>query len=239
MKFRKEEKPFIKFVCTIPGFETIEEIQPKPAKKFLPDWWKDLPTFYENTYTAKVCPSMGDYFSSGYVLPMWADASLICSKEDNSWRIQTSGYPFKKPGIHDGNQLINHTDVSFGGKESDMIFKLHSPWQIITSPGYSVMQLPMFYNFNKDFTVLPGIIDTDIYHEINNQLLYHGNGKEILIKRGTPLCVYIPFKRTDYEFSFNAQTKKEENKFKVLRYDLNSKFQGSNWYRSLQRKRDK
>jgi len=237
--FKKEEKPFIKFVCTIPGFEQIEEIQPKPAKKFLPDWWKNMPLQNQEGSTAKVCPSMGDYFSNGYVLPMWMDATFQYSKEKNDFIINQAPAPFPLMSAHRNNQLIDYTNVSFNGKDASTVFKANSPWKIITSPGYSVLQLPMFYHFNKDFTILPGIIDTDIYHDINLQMLYHGNGEQILVKRGDPLCVYVPFKRTKYNFSFSAQTEQEKFKFDSIQYDLVTKFERSNWYRNLQRKRDK
>ena len=239
MRFRKEEKPFIKFVCTIPGFETIEEIQPKPAKKFLPDWWKDMPLQNQEGSTAKVCPSMGDYFSNGYVLPMWMDATFQYSKEKNEFNISQAGGPFPLMASHSNSQLLDYIDVSFNGKDATNIFKAVSPWKIITSPGYSVLQLPMFYNFNKDFTVLPGIIDTDIYNVINVQMLHYGNGEEVFIKRGEPLCVYVPFKRTKYNFSFSAQTEQEKLRFDSIQYDFNTKFERSNWYRNLQRKRDR
>jgi hypothetical protein len=239
VRFVKEEKPFIKFVCNIPGFEQIEEIQPKPAKRFLPDWWKDMPLQDQEGSTAKACPSMGDYFSNGYVLPMWMDATFQHSKEKDGFIVNQAQAPMPVVSSHRNSQLIDHADVSFNGKDASMIFKLDSPWSIITAPGYSVLQLPMFYNFNKNFTVLPGIIDTDIYNVINVQMLYHGNGEEVFIKRGDPLCVYIPFKRTKYNFSFSAQTEKEKLRFNSVQYDFNTKFNRSNWYRDLQRKRDK
>ena len=239
MIFKKEEKPFIKFVCTIPGFEKIEEIQPKPAKRFLPDWWKDMPLNFNERNTAKICPSMGDYFSNGYVLPMWMDSTFKYLKQSDTWEAGHSGSPFTPFTTHDKEQLAEHTDMSFNGKRSDVVFKADSPWKIITPPGYSILQLPMFYHFNKDFTVLPGIIDTDIYHDINVQMLYHGNGETIFIKRGTPLCVYIPFKRNNYKFLINPQTEKEKKEFQIIQYDKDTKFKGRGWYRGLQRKRDK
>jgi hypothetical protein len=233
--FKKEKKPSIKFVCTLPGFETIEEIQPKPAKKYLPDWWKDIPSQNQEGFTAKICPSMADYFSNGYVLPMWMDMTFKYSKESQRWESKHSGEPFLPLTVHGNSQLIDYADVNFIGKDASIVFKASAPWKVITSKGYSVLQLPLMYHFNKDFTVLPGIIDTDTLHDIHVQMAYHGNEEEIFIKRGTPLCVYIPFKRTKYNFSFNAQTEKEKRIFDSLKYNLFTKFEGEGWYRSLQR----
>lgn len=239
MIFKKEKKPFIKFVCNIPGFEKIEEIQPRPAVKFLPDWWKQIPIKNDSGYTVKICPSMGDYLSNGFILPMWMDMTFKYLKDNDLWESSHSPEPFLPVVAHGKHQLNDYANVNFGGKDSSIIIKTQSPWKIITPKGYSVLQLPLFYNFNKDFTVLPGIIDTDIYGEVNVQMAYHGNGEEIFIKRGTPLCVYIPFKRTKYDLFFDAETEEEKNKFKILKYDIITKFEGSGWYRSLQRKRDK
>ena len=235
MRFGKEEKPFIKFVCTVPGFEQIEEIQPKPAKKFLPDWWRDMPLKVEEGYTAKVCPSMGDYFSSGYVLPMWIDSQLKHFKDSDLVDFSKTG-ELPNWSAHSNLQLLDYTDASFLNQKTEYVFKANSPWKIITPPGYSVLQLPMFYEFSKEFTALPGIVDTDTYHELNVQILSHV--ENLFIKRGTPLSVYIPFKRTKYSLNVSAQTKEEEERFKILKYDIMSKFEGSGWYRSMQRKRD-
>jgi hypothetical protein len=234
--FRKEEEPFIKFVCTVPGYEQIEEIQPKPAKRFLPDWWKDMPLQTETSFTAKICPSMGDYFSSGYVIPMWIDSDLRGFKDQDIYSASSTN-ELPSWSAHRNSQLLDYTDASFLNQKTEYVFKANSPWKVITSPGYSVLQLPMFYEFNKDFTALPGIIDADTYHDLNIQLLSHS--QQILIKRGTPLCVYVPFKRTKYNLKVSAQTKQEEERFKILQYDITSKFTGSGWYRSMQRKRDK
>jgi hypothetical protein len=169
---------------------------------------------------------------------MWMDMTFKYSKESNIWSSKHSPEPFLPLTTHGNSQLIDYADVAFIGKDSSAIFKANSPWKIITPKGYSVLQLPLLYHFNKDFTVLPGIIDTDTYHDINVQMSYHGNEEEIFIKRGTPLCVYIPFKRTKYNFSFSAQTEKEKRMFDVLQYSLSTKFEGVGWYRSLQRERD-
>ena len=52
--------------------------------------------------------------------------------------------------------------------------------------GWSVWQLPMYYDFNPLFEVLPGIIWSDRHHEINQQMLMKRYG-EFTIKRGTHL----------------------------------------------------
>jgi hypothetical protein len=140
---------------------------------------------------------------------------------------------------HGNNQFIDHTKASFNGIKGDFIFKTISPWRIITPPGWSVLQLPLFYHFNKEWSVLPGIIDTDIFPEVNQQILYHNNGKEIFIKRGEPFVLYIPFKRDSrLNLKIRYKTKKDINYFIKSSLNISTKFIPNGSYRELQRKRD-
>lgn len=231
--FNKEQKPLIQFVSTIQGLADIEECKPKPTNKFIPDWWKKMPTYIEEGkphkgFTAKACPALPDYFSQGYVIPMWVDTVLKYDKESNTleWRTGRNGNPFKWD-YHDPVQFLNHVTPNFIGIEGTMTFKALCPWRIITPPGYSVLQMPLFYNFNQKFSVLPGVISTDIHHELNQQVLYYGNGEEIYIKRGEPFVQYIPFKRTKYDITIRDANEKDNNLFQKQATNLLGKFRGS------------
>jgi hypothetical protein len=67
---------------------------------------------------------------------------------------------------------------------------------------------------------MPGIIDTDVWHEINQQILYFGNGKEIFIKKGTPLAHYLPFKRIESTLEIREQTEKDNLYFEGTRLKI-------------------
>jgi hypothetical protein len=80
----------------------------------------------------------------------------------------------------------------------------------------------MFYQHNPVFDVLPGTIWSDIHHEINQQMVFKEYG-EFTIERGTPLAVYIPYKRTKYNFkitNYTEEAQKWEAKI-VLWLELN------------------
>lgn len=230
----------IQFISTVEGLEEIEECQPKPAKYFFPSWFKDIPSHVDGNATVRHCPSFPDFFSNGYILPMWTDCILRYDKEIDSWSWKTASDKFSFD-IHNNQQFLNHTKVQFSGVDGQIVFKAISPWRVITPPGWSVLQLPLFYHFNKEWSVLPGIIDTDIHSFINQQILYHGNNKkEILIKRGQPLVLYLPYYReSSLDLDIRYQT--EEDKRDFAKFDLNlaSKFTPNGTYRDMQRKRDK
>ncbi len=235
MRFGKSDK--IEFISIVEGLESVEECLPKPSKSFIPQWFKNAPYKIEETVTVKNCPSFPDYFSQGYVLPMWCDVTLKYENNFWSWKTPDSLFSWS---CHDNDQFLDYVDASFNGIDANFVFKANCPWKIITSPGWSVLQLPLFYHFNKEWSVMPGIIDTDIHHEINQQVLYHGNSKEITIKRGDPFVMYIPFKRSKkIKLETRYQNKKDNNRFNSNSFDILTKFRPNGIYRKKQRERDK
>jgi hypothetical protein len=228
--------PSIEFISTIPGLESIEEVVPKPAIKYIPEWWKKMPHVaslhsLEEAVAGNVknCPSFMDYFSQGYILPMWTDVILYYNSEteDWAWRSPDSRFSFS---LHNNGQYLDHVNHKFLGNPSYTVFKAACPWRIITSPGYSVYQLPVFYHFNEDFSVLPGIRDSDSYHQINPQIVIHSDKKEIFIPRGTPFAQYIPFKREKVLGSVREATESDIKRFNKDDIRFTTKFMGSDVY---------
>lgn len=224
------------FVCTVPGLLEIEECRPKPAKAFIPEWWKQLPMTKElqksawlPELTVKACPSFPDFFSQGFIVPMWSDTLLKYDEKLDRWeyRAGQNGSPFSW-NAHPHSQFIDFVkdEVNSKGERATIVFKAISPWRLITPPGYSVFQLPLFYHFDNKFTVLPGIFPTDINHEINQTVLYHGDGEEVFIERGQPFVHYIPFKRSKYSLEIRDETEKDKRLFTHHYVDLASKFSG-------------
>ena len=234
----KNKKPFIKFVSKIKGLELIEDCVPKPATKFIPSWFKNIPVFTQprDPKTVRQCPSFPDFFSSGYIVPMWMDSILSYDKIMDRWSTEHSG--IVDWTIHGNSQFLDYTEVNVFGSEASFVFKAECPWFIITPPGYSVLQLPVFYHFNKDWSVLPGIIDTDIHHEINQQVLYHGEGKDVLIPRGAPFVMYIPYKREDFKLISSFMTEAESESFNFNSLNFRSLETQGGHYRKMQSDRD-
>lgn len=226
----------IEFVSMVKGLEDIEECRPKPAKKFIPQWFKDLPAFPNQLLpTVRICPSFTDYFSLGYVMPMWTDFKL--KHEDENWLWESSDEDFKM-STHPNEQLIKYTTPTFNGVEGQFVFKAVCPWRIITPKGWSVLQLPLFYDFNNEFSVLPGVIDTDIYSQANQQILYHANGKEIEIKRGTPIALYVPFQRESSFLDIDVRSATQEDLENFNKVDtIFRQAQEYGLYRKMQRER--
>lgn len=195
--FRKK-KPKIIFWSHIKGLETIIPIE--KGIKFFPDWFKKLkshPEEYGKTFvgTVKSCPSFVDFYRHGYVVPLWCDLRVTI-REDYSWGWQSPSELF---------QFTEHSRMQYKNwipenaqENIKLVLKANCPWRCKTEKGYMLMQQPLYYHFNDTFEVLPGFIDSDRYHEINQQMVFKKFG-EFFIPRGTPLAIYYVIKRDDFE----------------------------------------
>ena len=203
--FKKEEKPKITWWSVIDGLEKVVPIL--PAKEVIPEWWKVVERYVddniENKGTVKNCPSFPEFITQGYVVPLWCDLHLNIQHDKFEWKTPEKMFSFS-----------SHSDIQFRDfvpqhirDNSSMVLKPNCPWRVKTSPGYSVWQMPMYYHYSPVFEVLPGIIWSDIHHEVNQQMLMKKYG-QFTLKRGTPLAVYIPFKREKYDFEIKKMIMK-------------------------------
>jgi hypothetical protein len=187
-----------------------EDILPKPSSEFIPEWYKNVPVEMKdykhsfkklpNLRTVKACPSFTDIFKLGYVFVSPCDIWLkVHENGEPEWR---TPHEFFSLDTHPKAQFVDHLP----DKNVRYVFKFESPFRVITPKGYSVMQLPMMYHFNPEWYVPYGIIDTDIHHEINQQI-FITTDDEVLIKKGTPLNYLIPFKREEYNLDIQHPSK--------------------------------
>ena len=194
--WKKREKPVINWWSTIEGVEKVTPIL--PAKEVIPDWWKRVernlnPSDPKNKGTIRNCPSMPEFLSQGFVVTLWTDLYVNIEADKFQWKTPDKIFSFSShPNIQFKDWLPRHIQDN-----SSMVLKPNCPWRVKTPPGWSVWQLPMYYHYNPMFEVLPGIIWSDIHHEINQQIFYISNDDEILIKKGTPLNYLVPFKRSE------------------------------------------
>lgn len=233
----RKEKPIIEFIAKVPHLRELENAQPQPANKFIPDWWRSAP--YSNDMVANLlrpedrlvrqCPAFPDLFSSGYILPMWADTTLYFSSKTGEWNWRCGGFgsPFAVT-FFDPRQFTDVTDYKFQNQVAKAVFQLVNPWKIQTTKGYSVMQLPLFYNSLEDVSILPGTYDGYSVLTDKLEVAYFTDEKEIFIKQGTPLVQYIPYKKTNIQMvtrDFTDQDEAFDQRHHLIR---NSIFK--NWY---------
>jgi hypothetical protein len=231
----------ISFVSTVPGLEKIEDCLPKPVSKYIPDWWKEMPTkqnvvdldgFHKTGQptagNAKICPSFADYFSKGYIMPMWTDTIIYYDSKSDAyeWRTSDSQFVWSQ---HHNDQYLKNVNHKFFGKKSYFVFKIECPWKVISEEKFLMYQLPTYFHFNDDYSVVPGVRDISVYPVMNIQFLIHSDKKEIFIERGTPIAHFIPFKKED--ISIDVRAANENDKKIIEKFQINSRTKFFSTYR--------
>jgi len=162
------------------------------------------------SFTVKRCPAIVDIMTEGFVVPMWSDFLIqrgfppnMGGEEILEW--DNRDFPYGA-SFHQNNQIYNWDLPSKSTYKHPL--KFHSPWKFFTPKGYSTLFIPYNYDFQTDYSVLPGIVETDTWHEVNFPTLIHKK-KDFMIKRGTPFVQAIPFKRSKWNFKMDMVTEKE------------------------------
>ena len=221
--WKQKEKPKIHWWSVIEGLEKVAPIV--PAKEYVPVWWKKVERMIDNKLdnkgTVRNCPSFPEYITQGFVVPLWCDLHLEVHHDSWKWKSPEKLFTFNNhPGEQFRDWLPKHVQDN-----TSMVLKPNCPWRVKTPPGWSVWQLPMIYHYNPVFETLPGIIWSDIHHEINQQMLIKQYG-EFFIPRGTPLAMYVPYERNKYTYDVSGPNVKNAAWANTAHLHVRSKFKG-------------
>jgi hypothetical protein len=164
-----------------------------------PMWFKQIG---KHKGSIRKCAGTIDMLAAGVTLPMWTNLKFRPAP-DGGWESASdqfsppadigliSGFPFDSTG------QCPMTDVR--KKEVAQYPKIVNPWRFETAPGWSTLVLPVYFEPNYNYSVVPSVVHTDFYH-LANIVLNITTDQEFVIKYNTPLVQYIPFKR-DSDFS--------------------------------------
>lgn len=198
-----------------------------PAIKEIPQWYKETDSYIggklvvddhgNNNGTIKRCLPVFDSMTAGYIIKTYVD--IYVSQENGAPYYR---WPSMSPiSFHPVEQAPNYPS-----KNNFPYPKMISPWAIKTEKGYSCLFISPMHNPNKYLTILPGIVDTDIYTGpvsfpfILNDLDWSG-----IIPAGTPIVQVIPFKRDSFKMNFGGQkdiVESQKNFIKIRSRIINS-----------------
>ena len=204
-----------------PDLVEVKEIQPKSAKKFIPEWYKKIPTHSFPKLNIKGCMPFLDCITAGYTLPLPQDLNLnfnFYNEELKEYGIRFH-YGASRSYTNDelfkynlnSNASSEHHIEQLGGRNSFPVekngkfnfLKILNPWIIKTPPGYSCLFMPPVLNENDYFSIIPGIVDTDKYSNfVNFPILINADKYpkfNKLFKQGMPYVQIIPFKRESWQ----------------------------------------
>lgn len=195
--------------------KTEFEIQPKPypAVKQLPKWFLDQdpyddpdPTYPSDgklhfrkrfaNATFKKCVPLLDGMSAGYIISLWAD--VMVEQQDGFpqiyWKTHNDIFDLHGPSSREIPAPIGYDQI---------VYKYHNCWIPQTPKGYSCLIVsPLGYN-DLPFKAIPAVVDTD---KSTLELIFPmwiKTGFEGIIEKGTPMVQIIPFKRDDWDSTFD------------------------------------
>ena len=143
------------------------------------------------------CPGFQDLYKHGYVIPMWFDPA-------EQWEVQevtlNSNVTNEFCSWHypEVATVRPHMPDNF----FHSILKLHCPWQCKTQKEYAVIQTPMWFQYDKNYEVIPGALNTNYHHDLIFPLFLKRTKpltefSYITLKAGDPLMCIIPVERTE------------------------------------------
>lgn len=167
------------------------------SKSNLPQWFKRVP---RGQMSVRSCSGISDFLEFGMTITAWSNFTFIPRIDNQSWDVrvdqlnphadrdvsQAGGFRFEQTGQCPMTEIRKLEKMTYP--------KLVSPWRIQTAPGWSCIVLPIMYEENHDYSVLPALVNTDFYQIVNIVLNVKTNA-EFSIRQGTPIAHIIPVER--------------------------------------------
>jgi len=186
----------IKFIPFTLNNEDLKYVEiPKPAKNFIPEWWKKQELSINNhnpfdNLSFKACVPFLDSLTSGYMMHTSQDIFVKIENENPYMSWPTSPSPIIVRDSRDNLPVpIGHHNTHFAWSTN---FGFELP------KGYSLLVTHPLNRFDLPFTSVSGIIDDSVPWS-GNFTFWLKKDFEGVIPKGTPMAQIIPFKRESWK----------------------------------------
>ena len=208
--------------------EIHKDVHPRPIKSGgFPDWLKRMEKWHDslghdpfNTYgnqvkglnmTIRACPAVIDSFTAKntFIIPNWGafmwkieppqqdvPSKIEIQSSDMAWHFETGVHPLEQMGATKEKPPAKWAITQ--PTPGLPAIKLISPWMIKTPPGTSTLFMHPFFDTALPFKVLPGIVHTDIWHEINFPVIWDSPDYDGWVKHGIPMIQMMVFRREEF-----------------------------------------
>lgn len=176
--------------------------QPEPAKKFLPQWYKDSETTFvalngEETSGLKKCVPFLDAMLSGYMLVTPVDI-FIAENPDGTLNIRWNSLESFKDFISEREKALGEKmPRPVGHYPNHLAFR--GFWGMKTPRGWSMLVVQPLNRHDLPWTITSGIMDSDKYSTSGNIPFFVKKGFTGMVPAGTPFAQLIPIKRSSWK----------------------------------------
>lgn len=176
------------------------------SRKFIPDWWKELPKTVEipgqllEYSTMKYCNGFIDQFKEGLIIPMWCDLMVEVGP------INEARNKFRSMFSDGVSSLTSHPEFQRGRYLPETHYqhvKINSPWYFRCDKEVKWQMLPNPYLSNKldNYTILPGVVDYKHQGHTNINMFFKRTEKyeKYKFNFGTPMIQINPLSELKLE----------------------------------------
>jgi hypothetical protein len=178
---------------------------PKPARNYIPKWYKDAEQFIGGKpivdgqlpigkKTIKTCVPFLDALTTGYIVELWQD---VLVRKENGQSIVSWNHGDQR--VVGSRPVIVNQGLPAPIGHSDAAFLWDYPFITRTPKGYSVFFTHPINRFDLPFTTLTGVMDTDGVVTAGSIPFFIKEDFEGIIPCGTPIAQIFPFKRDNWE----------------------------------------
>jgi len=111
------------------------------------------------------------------------------------------------------------------------LLKLETQWRVVTPKGWSMLLVDPTFQFNDCIQAVPGVLNTDYWHESNMFFFVKKKGVQFSMEFGQPLITHIPIKRERLPLELRQANERDLERDKEIFYLHTSQWQGSKAYR--------
>lgn len=224
MFFLKKNKEIV-LHCYTSNAVAFDFFKIKEAKRFWPDWWKQLPKAFINEgieqATMKTCDGFLRMYKSSYMIPLWSDfdIQLTWLKDNNQLHYKWS--------FADGvTTLDRHPPEQFSGFLPHALhLKIVNPWMFSCTEEINFLVMTPYWNhpITTSFQVCPGVVEFQYqsHLHLNSFLVPDRYGDtQYQFEAGTPIAQIFPLTERPVRLEFHYSTKEEMHKYHHKTYGL-------------------
>jgi len=216
--------PDKKVLTYSPGFNPDRKhiLEPEPAIKVVPEWYKNLAKFEDSNSTKKLSP-INDRGTDGAALGTKACTPFFDAltmgyvyllQDDLHVDLDPDGYPVLS---WNGDEMICDKrpiiDLAVPHQHHPLHFGWKMQWYYETPKDYALLITHPLNRHDLPFTTMSGLVDSDIWGLPVFISFFLKKGFIGVIPKGTPILQMIPVKKDDWSMNVDySEERYEHNK---------------------------